>query len=86
MSDTYEKEPTQAWITTFAGTAINLCLGILYAWSMWGAALVNEVTLAPGDIVTKTKVIIAVKATDEIKLDPETWWSRQRTRLPETMH
>lgn len=35
------KYPAQAWITTFAGTAINLCLGILYAWSIWGKALVN---------------------------------------------
>ena len=67
MSDTYEKEPTQAWITTFAGTAINLCLGILYAWSMWGAALVSEVTLAPGDVVTKTAVIAAAKATEADK-------------------
>ena len=25
---------------TFAGTAVNLCLGILYAWSVWKAALV----------------------------------------------
>lgn len=33
MSQT--KEPIQAWITVFAGTAINLCLGILYAWSVW---------------------------------------------------
>ncbi len=67
MSDTYEKEPTQAWITTFAGTAINLCLGLLYAWSMWGAALVSEVTLAPGDVVTKTAVIAAAKATEADK-------------------
>lgn len=37
-----QKEPTQAWITTFAGTAINLCLGILYAWSIWSKALVSE--------------------------------------------
>jgi len=36
-----EKEPTQAWITTFSGTAINLCLGILYAWSMWSKELIN---------------------------------------------
>jgi OFA family oxalate/formate antiporter-like MFS transporter len=36
-----EKEPIQAWITTFAGVAVNLCLGILYAWSMWSAALTN---------------------------------------------
>ena len=35
------KFPAQAWITTFAGTAINLCLGILYAWSIWSKALVN---------------------------------------------
>ena len=36
------KEPVQAWITVFAGTAINLCLGILYAWSVWSKSLVNK--------------------------------------------
>jgi OFA family oxalate/formate antiporter-like MFS transporter len=41
MGQQTSKEPTQAWVTVFAGMAINLCLGILYAWSMWGAALVN---------------------------------------------
>jgi OFA family oxalate/formate antiporter-like MFS transporter len=41
MAAQFEKEPAQAWITTFAGIAINLCLGILYAWSMWAAALTN---------------------------------------------
>lgn len=35
------KTPAQAWITTFAGTSINLCLGILYAWSIWKAALAD---------------------------------------------
>lgn len=35
------KEPSQAWVTVFAGTAINLCLGILYAWSVWKKSLVN---------------------------------------------
>ncbi len=40
-TQTIEKVPAQAWITTFAGTAINLCLGILYAWSIWKSALVN---------------------------------------------
>lgn len=40
-TQTIEKVPKQAWITTFAGTAINLCLGILYAWSIWKSALVN---------------------------------------------
>ena len=41
MAEQLTKEPAQAWITTFAGTAINLCLGILYAWSIWKTALVN---------------------------------------------
>lgn len=36
-----QKVPAQAWVTTFAGTSINLCLGILYAWSIWKSALVN---------------------------------------------
>lgn len=35
------KVPMQAWVTTFAGTAINACLGILYAWSVWKKSLVN---------------------------------------------
>lgn len=32
---------SKAWITTYAGMTINLCLGILYAWSIWKKALVN---------------------------------------------
>ena len=32
MEDQFKKEPIQAWITTFAVVAINMCLGILYAW------------------------------------------------------
>jgi OFA family oxalate/formate antiporter-like MFS transporter len=31
--------PARAWVVTFAGTAVNLCLGILYAWSVWKANL-----------------------------------------------
>ncbi len=41
MSQPNQSVPTQAWITVFAGTAINLCLGILYAWSIWSSALIN---------------------------------------------
>jgi len=29
------KVPSKAWRVVFSGTAINLCLGILYAWSVW---------------------------------------------------
>jgi OFA family oxalate/formate antiporter-like MFS transporter len=29
------KVPGRAWVVVFSGTAINLCLGILYAWSVW---------------------------------------------------
>jgi MFS transporter, OFA family, oxalate/formate antiporter len=32
--------PGRAWAVTAAGTAVNLCLGILYGWSVWKAALV----------------------------------------------
>jgi OFA family oxalate/formate antiporter-like MFS transporter len=31
--------PLKAWTVTFAGTAVNLCLGILYAWSVWKSNL-----------------------------------------------
>jgi OFA family oxalate/formate antiporter-like MFS transporter len=36
------REPARAWIVTFAGMAVNLCLGILYAWSVWKAKLVPK--------------------------------------------
>ncbi len=32
--------PIRAWVVTFAGTAVNLCLGILYAWSVWKSKLI----------------------------------------------
>jgi MFS transporter, OFA family, oxalate/formate antiporter len=41
MSD-ITKTPLRGWIATFAGMAVNLCLGILYAWSVWRSGLVNE--------------------------------------------
>ncbi len=50
MAEQLTNVPKQAWITTFAGTAINLCLGILYAWSIWQSALVN--TDKAGEIMT----------------------------------
>jgi OFA family oxalate/formate antiporter-like MFS transporter len=34
--------PRQAWLVAGAGTAVNLCLGILYAWSVWKAALIGD--------------------------------------------
>jgi MFS transporter, OFA family, oxalate/formate antiporter len=42
MAEPLQKVPTKAWIVTFAGTAVNLCLGILYAWSVWAKALIDE--------------------------------------------
>jgi OFA family oxalate/formate antiporter-like MFS transporter len=33
--------PGRAWVVTAAGTSVNLCLGILYGWSVWKAALVS---------------------------------------------
>jgi OFA family oxalate/formate antiporter-like MFS transporter len=34
--------PPRAWVVTFAGTAVNLCLGILYAWSVWKDKLIAK--------------------------------------------
>jgi MFS transporter, OFA family, oxalate/formate antiporter len=42
------KVPAQAWVVTFAGTAVNLCLGILYAWSVWKANLIGGKDHPPG--------------------------------------
>ena len=36
------RTPVRGWVVVFSGTAINLCLGILYAWSIWKANLVGS--------------------------------------------
>jgi OFA family oxalate/formate antiporter-like MFS transporter len=36
-----EKIPQKAWVVVLAAIAINLCLGILYAWSVWVKTLIN---------------------------------------------
>jgi OFA family oxalate/formate antiporter-like MFS transporter len=40
--------PARAWVVTAAGTAVNLCLGILYAWSIWKKHLVAPAGVEPG--------------------------------------
>ncbi len=47
MTDSAAIERTTAacaWVVVCAGTTINLCLGILYAWSVWKANLVGNAT------------------------------------------
>ena len=41
--------PGRAWVVTAAGTSVNLCLGILYAWSVWKANLIPPPGQSPGD-------------------------------------
>ena len=52
MTGPADKVPGKAWVVTFAGTAVNLCLGILYAWSVWKKVLVNKVKADAGEIMT----------------------------------
>lgn len=37
-----QPNPTRAWTVTFAGTGINLALGVLYTWSVFAKALVDQ--------------------------------------------
>ncbi|SMC16543.1 Nitrate/nitrite transporter NarK [Desulfacinum hydrothermale DSM 13146] len=37
-----DQVPGKAWRVVFAGTAINLCLGCLYAWSVWVKYLTDK--------------------------------------------
>jgi OFA family oxalate/formate antiporter-like MFS transporter len=46
-----DKVPGKAWVVTFSGTAVNLCLGILYAWSVWAKALIDEKKAAAGAVM-----------------------------------
>jgi MFS transporter, OFA family, oxalate/formate antiporter len=36
-----QQVPAKAWVVVFAGVLVNLCLGCLYAWSVWVKALTN---------------------------------------------
>ena len=47
-----QQVPARAWVVTFAGTAINLCLGILYAWSVWKANLIGSPDHPAGTAMT----------------------------------
>lgn len=47
-----DKEPARAWIVVFAGVAVNLCLGILYAWSVWKKVLVDAAKANAGEVMT----------------------------------
>jgi len=46
-----DKVPGKAWVVVFSGTAVNLCLGILYAWSVWAKALIDEKKALAGTIM-----------------------------------
>lgn len=50
--DQAAKVPPRAWVVTFAGTAVNLCLGILYAWSVWKAGLIADADHPAGSPMT----------------------------------
>lgn len=53
MTLSSDRVPPRAWVVTFAGTAVNLCLGILYAWSVWKDNLIAKGTgVQPGDAMT----------------------------------
>ena len=47
-----DKVPGKAWAVVFCGTAVNLCLGILYAWSVWAGALVPKDLKMAGTVMT----------------------------------
>lgn len=50
--DQPQRVPRQAWVVTFAGTAVNLCLGILYAWSVWKSNLIADKAHPAGSPMT----------------------------------
>ncbi len=44
--------PSRGWLVVAAGMAINLCLGILYAWSVWKSNLIAKPDAPPGTAMT----------------------------------
>ncbi|MBI5250352.1 MAG: OFA family MFS transporter [Desulfomonile tiedjei] len=56
MSTQVANVPARAWVVTLAGAACNLCLGILYAWSVWKKALVDKPKADLGELMTGINV------------------------------
>jgi MFS transporter, OFA family, oxalate/formate antiporter len=52
MTPPLQRVPGRAWVVTFAGTAVNLCLGILYAWSVWKNNLIGNANHPAGSAMT----------------------------------
>jgi OFA family oxalate/formate antiporter-like MFS transporter len=52
MSEQPARVPGRAWAVVLAGTAVNLCLGILYAWSVWKANLTADAAHPAGTPMT----------------------------------
>ena len=52
MTPPLQRVPGRAWVVTFAGTAVNLCLGILYAWSVWKNNLIGNASHPAGTAMT----------------------------------
>jgi MFS transporter, OFA family, oxalate/formate antiporter len=46
------KVPAKAWVVVLAGMSINLCLGILYAWSVWKVNLIGKADAPAGTAMT----------------------------------
>ncbi|OAT86680.1 L-lactate MFS transporter [Desulfotomaculum copahuensis] len=42
MSTSRQTGAGRAWAVTFAGVGINLCLGVVYSWSVFAAALISQ--------------------------------------------
>ncbi|MFO0936395.1 MAG: MFS transporter [Gemmataceae bacterium] len=53
MSDSpaSSRPPLRAWVVVFSGTIVNLCLGILYAWSVWKTVLVGNAAHPAGTVM-----------------------------------
>ncbi len=52
MTIPLHRVPARAWVVTFAGTAVNLCLGILYAWNVWKNKLIASAAHPAGSAMT----------------------------------
>ena len=52
MGEPTQPGPSRGWVVAAGGTAVNLCLGILYAWSVWKAALLAPAGVEPGTPMT----------------------------------
>lgn len=62
MAEARQTSSSMGWVVVLAGLGINLCLGVLYTWSMFTSALTNKWAWTAGEALTPYAIALGMFA------------------------